>query len=325
MTKDSGRRRIGRAAVDWDKLRDRIHWGVRFLDDVIDVNSYPLESIRAATTGNRKIGLGVMGFADLLIRLGIPYTSREAVDVRGQAHALRSPGVSGRVRETARAKGVSSRISKSRSTPKDDRKLRNATVNTIAPTGTISIIAGCSSGIEPLFAVSFVRNVLSGTRLFETQSALRADRQGPGLLQPGAAGRSGEASSLATIKGIPSDVKRLFVTAFDVAAASASGDPGGLSAIHRQRRLQDDQSARRRDRRGRPRHLPGGPSPQVQGHHDLPLRLQARPGPLRERGGGIPARGIARFRRGRHRVRRRLHRRRLRFLTTSPSLRPSSQ
>ena len=189
--------RIGRASVDWDKLRDRIHWGVRFLDDVIDVNSYPARNrSRPWPRGNRKIGLGVMGFADLLIRLGIPYNTPRGRRLRGPAHAFRrtaSPWP--RPRNWPASAGVFPNFEKSIYAGTNHR-LRNATVNTIAPTGTISIIAGCSSGIEPLFAVSFVRNVLSGTPALRDQSAFRASRPGPGLLQPRALGRGGPHPSL---------------------------------------------------------------------------------------------------------------------------------
>lgn len=205
----------GRAALDWNKLRDRIHWGVRFLDNVIDVNRYPLESIRAATMANRKIGLGVMGFADLLIRLGVPYNSGEAVAFATRLMRFVRKESLAASEELAEQRGVFPSFEKSVYAG-GNRKLRNATVNTIAPTGTISIIAGCSSGIEPLFAVSFVRNVLSGTRLFETNPLFEKVAKDRGFYRRELLADVARHPSLAKIKGIPNDVKKLFVTAFDV-------------------------------------------------------------------------------------------------------------
>jgi ribonucleoside-diphosphate reductase alpha chain len=217
MTKDRGAgQRVGRAAVDWDKLRDRIHWGIRFLDDVIDVNRYPLESIRAMALGNRKIGLGIMGFADLLLRLGIPYNSREAVTFAAKLMRFMRRQSLAASEKLASERGVFPNFEKS-IYAKDNLKLRNATVNTIAPTGTISIIAGCSSGIEPLFAVSFVRNVLSGTRLFESNPLFEQMAKDRGFYSRELLAEVAKHPSLAAIKDIPGDVKRLFVTAFDVA------------------------------------------------------------------------------------------------------------
>ena len=207
---------IGRAAMDWEKLRDRIRWGVRFLDDVIEVNKYPLESIRAATLGNRKIGLGVMGFADMLIRLGIPYDSKEAVAFATRLMRFVHNESLAASEELAGERGVFPNFEKS-VYAESRRKLRNATVNTIAPTGTISIIAGCSSGIEPLFAISFVRNVLSGTRLFETNPLFEQVARDRGFYRRELLAEVAKHPSLAKIRGIPDDVKRLFVTAFDVA------------------------------------------------------------------------------------------------------------
>jgi ribonucleoside-diphosphate reductase alpha chain len=204
------------AEVDWDKLRDRIHWGVRFLDDVIDVNRYPFESIRARATGNRKIGLGVMGFADLLIRLGIPYTSRAAVTFAARLMRFVHRESLAASAQLAAERGVFPNFKKS-IYAKDNRRLRNATVNTIAPTGTISILAGCSSGIEPLFAVSFVRNVLSGTRLFETNPRFEQMAKDRGFYSRELLAEVARHPSLTAIKGIPADVRKLFVTAFDVA------------------------------------------------------------------------------------------------------------
>ncbi|MCL5280967.1 MAG: adenosylcobalamin-dependent ribonucleoside-diphosphate reductase [Planctomycetes bacterium] len=217
MTKDrkGDGETVGGAAVEWGKLRDRIHWGIRFLDDVIDVNRYPLESIEAATVGNRKIGLGVMGFADLLIRLGIPYNSHEAIAFAAKLMRFIHKESLAASEKLAAERGVFPNFRTSRYA-QEGRKLRNATVNTIAPTGTISIIAGCSSGIEPLFAISFVRNVLSGTRLLETNPLFEKAAKELGFYRRELLAEVAKRSSLAKVKGIPAGIKKLFVTAFDV-------------------------------------------------------------------------------------------------------------
>ncbi|HNS20293.1 MAG TPA: adenosylcobalamin-dependent ribonucleoside-diphosphate reductase [Sedimentisphaerales bacterium] len=205
----------GNAGVDWARLRDRVHWGVRFLDDVIDVNCYPLESIALATRANRKIGLGVMGFADMLIRLGIPYGAPEAVAFADKLMRFIRRESLAASESLARRRGVFPHFRRSIYAG-TGRRLRNATVNTIAPTGTISIIAGCSSGIEPLFAVSFVRNVLSGTRLFESHPLFEKVARERGFYRRDLAAEVARRPSLAKVRGVPRDVKRLFATAFDV-------------------------------------------------------------------------------------------------------------
>jgi len=215
MTTDDDGRFTGKAKVDWAKLRDRIHWGVRFLDDVIDVNRFPLESIRVATTANRKIGLGIMGFADMLIRLGIPYGDPAAVAFAGRLmRFIRRESLAASQR-LAEQRGVFPNFAGSVHAAAG-RKVRNATVNTIAPTGTISIIAGCSSGIEPLFAVSFVRNVLSGTRLLESHPLFEKTARDRGFYSRELLAEVARRPSLTEVKGVPGDVKRLFATAFEV-------------------------------------------------------------------------------------------------------------
>jgi len=201
--------------VDWEKLKERIVWGIRFLDDVIEVNRFALPQIREITFGNRKIGLGVMGFADMLIRSGIPYNSPAAIDFAERLMRFIHKESLKASQSLAAERGVFPNYEKSIYAKKGLR-VRNATVNTIAPTGTISIIAGCSSGIEPLFAISFVRNVLSGTKLFEVNPHFEEVAKARGFYSKEMIAEIAQSGSLQKIKGIPGDIKRTFVTAFDV-------------------------------------------------------------------------------------------------------------
>jgi ribonucleoside-diphosphate reductase alpha chain len=204
-------------ALDWVRLGEYVRWGIRFLDDVIEVNKFPLPQIRDMTFANRKVGLGVMGFADALIRLAIPYHSSEAVRLAGKTmRFIREESLKASA-ALAEERGVFPNFPKSVYARKNVR-LRNATVNTIAPTGTISIIAGCSSGIEPLFAVAFVRNVLSGTRLFEVNAAFEEIAKQRNFYTKELAAQVAHSGSLQKLRGIPEDIKKVFVTAFDLKA-----------------------------------------------------------------------------------------------------------
>jgi len=200
---------------DWDKLAETIHWGIRFLDNVIQVNRFPLPQIREMTHGNRKLGLGVMGFADLLIRLGIPYPSPEAVFFAERLMNFFHQQSLKASAKLAGERGVFPNFSRSIYARKNLR-LRNATVNTVAPTGTISIIAGCSSGIEPLFAVCFVRNVLGGTRFFEVNPFFEEIARKKGFYSKELMAQIAHFGSLKNIPGIPAGIKKIFLTAFDV-------------------------------------------------------------------------------------------------------------
>jgi ribonucleoside-diphosphate reductase alpha chain len=208
-------RMVKEDALDWERLKDRVTWGIRFLDNVIDVNTFPLPEVAEITFANRKIGLGVMGFADMLIRLGIPYTSNKAIQFAERlmrfihTESLRASAA------LAEERGVFPNFEKSLYA-KNGMRVRNATVNTIAPTGTISIIASCSSGIEPLFAISFVRNVLSGTRLFEVNALFEEAARQRGIYRQDLLVRIAQHGSLQDIKEIPRDMRALFATAFDV-------------------------------------------------------------------------------------------------------------
>ncbi|HTY91731.1 MAG TPA: adenosylcobalamin-dependent ribonucleoside-diphosphate reductase [Methanocella sp.] len=199
-------------AIDWEKVRDTIWIGVHFLDNVIDVNPYPLEEIGDMTRANRKIGLGVMGFAEMLIRLGIPYDSDEALDRGGEIARFLDEEAVKASEELAERRGPFPNYPGSIWR----RPRRNATVTTIAPTGTISIIAGCSSGIEPLFAVAFMRHVLGGERLFEINPIFERIAKDRGFYGSDLLDRVVRQGTVDGIGEVPEDVKRLFVTAHDI-------------------------------------------------------------------------------------------------------------
>lgn len=200
--------------VDWGRLKRVISIAVHFLDNVIDANKYTSPIIKKMTLNNRKIGLGVMGFADLLVKLGIPYNSKKALRLAGEIiKFIKDEAINESVR-LAEQRGSFPNFDKSKWKGFD--KMRNATLLTIAPTGTISIVAECSSGIEPLFAVSFIRRVLEGNTLLEVnelfeKEAVRQDFYSEELMQEIA--RTG---SVQGIKKVPASVRRIFVTAFDI-------------------------------------------------------------------------------------------------------------
>ena len=201
--------------LDWDKLKECIRWGIRFLDDVIEVNKFPLPAIRQITMGNRKVGLGVMGFADLLIRLKISYQDKRAITFAQKLmRFIHQESIKASI-SLAKERGVFPNFPKSIYARRGLR-LRNATVNTIAPTGTISIIAGCSSGIEPLFAISYIRNVLSGAKFFEVHPLFEEMAKKQGFYHKDIIAEIAQTGSLQKIKGLPRDMQKIFVTAFDI-------------------------------------------------------------------------------------------------------------
>jgi len=201
--------------IDYDKLRNVVDTTVHFLDNVIDVNRYPLEIIERASKGSRKIGLGVMGFADMLIRLGIPYNSEKAIHIAEKVMGFIQKCSKEKSKELAEIKDVFTYYSESTYSEKG-LKLRNATTTTIAPTGTISIIAGTSSGVEPLFAVVFIRNVMDNDRLLEVHPIFEEIAKERGFYSEELMEEISNKGSLKHIEGVPEDVKRVFVTAHDI-------------------------------------------------------------------------------------------------------------
>lgn len=202
--------------VDWEGLKRDLHLAVRFLDNVIDASEYPLPQITEMVHKNRKIGLGVMGFADLLFALRIPYNSQEAVNLAEKLMAF--------VRDESRAgskilaleRGAFPAFATSTYAAKGLGPFRNATTTTIAPTGTLSILAGCSSGVEPLFALSFVRTVMDNDKLVEVnpvfeQAMKEAQCHSPALMEEVA-----KKGSVRAIEFVPDDLRKVFVTAMDI-------------------------------------------------------------------------------------------------------------
>ncbi len=205
----------GKWEADFEKIRKTARHAVQFLDNVIDMNQYPLPEISHMAKGNRKIGLGVMGLAHFLIRLGIPYNSPKALEVvRGLMsfiqHQARERSI-----ELAEERGVFPNFPGSVYS-RSGMKLRNATVTTIAPTGTLSLIADCSSGIEPLYAVHYVRKALEGMEFPMTDPLFLELGEKEGFLSPGLMKAVSEGAMLRDLPGVPQAIKELFITGFEI-------------------------------------------------------------------------------------------------------------
>lgn len=209
-------RMVVNGEIDWDNLKDIIYKAVHFLDNVIDMNNYPLKKIEEMTKGNRKIGLGVMGFADLLIKLGIRYDSKEATDVAEKVMSFIETESRKASVQLAKTRGVFPNFTGSVFDVPGGKRVRNATTTTIAPTGTISIIAGCSSGIEPLFAVSFVRTVMDNDKLIEVNPLFKERAMKEGFYSDELMKRIADKGSIHGMDGVPDHIQKLFVTAHDV-------------------------------------------------------------------------------------------------------------
>jgi ribonucleoside-diphosphate reductase alpha chain len=203
-------------AVDWKRLREVVHLAVHFLDNVVEVNRYPLPVIAEMTFGNRKIGLGVMGWADMLIMLGIPYDSEEAVTLAGQVMKFIKEEGHNASRHLAKQRGPFPNFGASLYAKKDEPPLRNATITTIAPTGTISIIANASSGVEPIFAVSYIRQVMDDDILVEVHPLFEKTARQRGFYTPELMKRIAGQGTLHDLEEVPEDIRRLFVTAHDI-------------------------------------------------------------------------------------------------------------
>ncbi|HEY4241087.1 MAG TPA: adenosylcobalamin-dependent ribonucleoside-diphosphate reductase [Kofleriaceae bacterium] len=200
----------------WGRLRQAIHDATRFLDDVIDANRYPLPEIERATKATRKIGLGVMGWADALVELGIPYDSEDALALAGRlAEFLERESLAAST-ALAERRGTFPAWRGSKWDTAGASPLRNATTTTVAPTGTISIIAGCSSGIEPIYALAYQRNVLDGAVLTEVNPAFQRIATERSFASPELFDAVVRRGGVRHMLAVPADVRRVFPTAHEI-------------------------------------------------------------------------------------------------------------
>jgi ribonucleoside-diphosphate reductase alpha chain len=205
----------GDSEVDWDRLTEIVALATRFLDNVIQVNKYPLEAISEMTRANRKIGLGVMGWADMLILLGIPYSSVEAIELASRVMKFITDKSRMTSQVLAKERGAFPNFIGS-TFDNGGEPVRNATCTTIAPTGTISIISNASSGIEPLFAVSYVRQVLDNDVLVEVHPIFETIAKKRGFYSKELMKTIAEHGTIQDIDEIPEDIRDIFVTSHDI-------------------------------------------------------------------------------------------------------------
>lgn len=203
-----------KVVFDWNKLNTTVKNAVHFLDNVIDANKYPLEKIDFVTKQTRKIGLGVMGWADTLLMMGIPYNSNEAIALGEKL--MKYITSCGRLesQELAKVRGAFP-LFKESTLPKD-KPQRNATITTIAPTGTLSIIANCSSGVEPVFAYVYIRNIMDSTEMVEVSPILKTELEKRGLYSEERMKQIAKEGTIAHMDWMPEDLRRVFVSAHDI-------------------------------------------------------------------------------------------------------------
>ncbi len=210
------RKKEGRWEIDYKKLESLVRLGVRFLDNVIDMNKYPLPEIETTTKGNRKIGLGIMGFADMLVRLRVPYYSDKALEIgEGIMEFINSAAWEASM-ELAKERGAFPNIKGSVFDEEGKRPVRNSTTTTIAPTGTLSIIAGCSSGIEPLYSLSYTRQVLNGTQLPELDPIFQEVAREEGFYSDELMNYVASGGKLSERRDVPDYINKIFTTAFQI-------------------------------------------------------------------------------------------------------------
>lgn len=206
---------LNKGKLDWDKLKKTVRIAVQFLDDLLDVNKYPLFEIEQITKANRKLGLGVMGFAEAIALMGIPYDSDKAVVFAEKLMKFITETGRKKSEELGKEKGSFANFEKSVFKGKF-KTMRNATITTIAPTGSISIISGCSSGIEPMFAISYTREALDGTKMLEMSKIFEEVMRKKGVYSKTLMLEIAKEGTVQKNKKVPKEIKKTFVTSFDI-------------------------------------------------------------------------------------------------------------
>ena len=202
--------------IDFNKLKRVVKTAVHFLDNVIDVNTFPISKVEAETLKNRKIGLGIMGFAEMLIMLGIPYDSQDALDTAEEIMKFIKYHARNTSAELGKLRGSFPNFKGSIYDKEGFQAMRNATVTTIAPTGTISIISDVTSGIEPLFAVSFIRDVMEGEKLLEVNKLFENTAKKEGFYNKELMAEIAKKGSIQNIDEVSGNIKRIFRTAHEI-------------------------------------------------------------------------------------------------------------
>ncbi|HOO97523.1 MAG TPA: vitamin B12-dependent ribonucleotide reductase [Caldisericia bacterium] len=202
--------------INWERLSKITRQATHFLDNVIDANRYPLPQITKMCQDNRKIGLGVMGWADMLFMLGIPYNSDEAVELADKLMGFILQEARKESRSLAETRGAFPNFGISTFANAGEAPLRNATITTIAPTGTISMVAGASSGIEPVFSLAYIRNIMDGKKFFEVDQIFKKKMEEMGLLTDDLLERITSSGNLHDIPEIPENIKDVYVCSHDI-------------------------------------------------------------------------------------------------------------
>ena len=203
--------------INWDLLKKVARIATRFLDNILDVTEYPLPQIKEMSLGNRKIGLGVMGWGDMLFKLGIPYNSQKALDLAWKVMGVVDDEAFMASHVIAEEKGVFPNWHKSPSFQEKYGKVRNASRTCIAPTGTLSIIANCTSGIEPAYGLVYEKHVLDGQTLYEVNPVFEQELKNRGIYSKGLLQKIADNNgSCQGIKEIPEDMQKVFVVAHDI-------------------------------------------------------------------------------------------------------------
>lgn len=205
----------GTVQVDWEKLKETVYYAVRFLDNTIDVNNFPLAKVEQMSRGTRRIGLGVMGFADMCIKMGVPYNSEQAVELAESVMKLVNEEAHAATEQLGEEKGSFPYFEISVWPGQGVKARRNSAVTTIAPTGYTSIVANCSSGIEPIYALAFRKSVGGGEFQFDTNFLFEQVAKERGFKTEEIMSQVAEKGTIQDIEGIPQDVKNVFVTTFD--------------------------------------------------------------------------------------------------------------